>query len=63
MPRPITAADHMAEAALSVELARTSPNRRIKRLWLEQASEEMDRAHALRVAAKVARIEAGPICN
>jgi len=34
----------MAEAALSVALAQTAPTRRLKRMWLEQASDEMDRA-------------------
>ena len=63
MPRQMTAAEFMAEAAVSVELGRTSPSRRLKLLWLNQASEEMDRAHAIRVATKIARIEAGPICK
>lgn len=55
----MTAEQHMADAAVAVALAAVFPADR--RHWLRLASADMDKAHALRMADAVARVEAGPM--
>jgi len=39
---------YFEQADQSIRLAQTSPNRKLKRMWLEQASTELERAFEAR---------------